>query len=797
MSIAASGFFAYPSDSATAETITNAVHELNNGGLVRLRTWEDLRVGGKLIINAVSKAIDEADIFCADITALNPNVMFELGYAIAQNKRIWLIYDPTIPELAANFEKLKILTTVGYARYENSFDIVRKFLTEKPFEDLSSTIFSEVIQPMAFSASSQSLLYLKSRQNTEASVVLSNKIEKAANAAGIPLIIDDPRESNVQPLAWYGEQVYNAAAVVCHFIGTSREGALLHNARYALVAGLAHGIRRPLLMLAHGEFAVPVDYRDLLKQYQTASEAANHFQAWIVGVLDSLQQRGLSQKAFVASVEMAQQLSAIRIGETIAENEAERLKDDYFVETAAYNEALEGRQTIFVGRKGAGKSAALIKLASVLGADKRNLVCVIKPIAYEFQGIIQLMAKYREADIKGYAIESLWKFLIYSELAKTAVAAIKLRPSQLIEPHEINLTFLLDENRDLLAADFSVRLERCVKLLLQAASQNASGTEARRVAISEALHTGFLKNLRDALSEALAPKDRVAVFVDNLDKPWDKHSDIESLSEFLLGLLKASNRVSNDFRSVSATQKTVNVSLAVFVRADIFYRVLGVARERDKIPFSKMLWSDPAQLLRIVDERFVSSATKISDAPDGVWKRFFVPEVKEIPVKDYLVSQILQRPRDLLFLVKAAITTAVNRKHSQVMEEDILTAQRQYSQFAVDSILVENGVSLKKLEDLIYEFAGCRVIQTRMEIADILKRARIKDEEENSIIEHLCNLTFLGRETEDGVFRFAEDEQDARKIAVLARNLSEKRNSPPRFKINAAFCPFLEVQGIY
>lgn len=795
MSTPVSGFFAYASDAATAETISKAVVELNAGGVVRLTTWENLRVGGKLIINAISKAIDERDVFCADITSLNPNIMFELGYAIAQNKRIWLIYDPTLPELNANFEKLRILTTVGYAKYENSHDIVRKFLNERPYEDLTATVFAEVIKPMTVRPPTESILYLKSRHNSDASVVLSNKIDKAAKAARTQLVLDDPRESSVQPLAWYGEQVYNAAAVVCHFVSPTREGALLHNARYALVAGLAHGMRRPLLMLAHGTFPVPIDYRDLLKQYQTAAEATTYLQEWITPALETLQHSGSAKKAFVATIEMAQQLSAIRIGDPIAENEAERLKDDYFIETSAYREALEGRQTIFVGRKGAGKSAALIKLSSVLSNDRRNLVCIIKPIAYEFHGIVQLLTKYRESDIKGYAIESLWKFLIYSEIANAAVASIKDRPSQAIESHEIDLVALLEQNAGLLGKDFSVRLERCVESLLPTASKVEGGVEARRMAISEALHSGTLKLLRDALSKALSPKDRVAVLVDNLDKAWNRHSDIETLTEFLLGLLKAANRITNDFRSVSATQKSVNVSLAVFVRADIFHRVASVARERDKIPYTKMIWSDETQLLRVIDERFASSVADMSGDPEAIWKRFFVSEVRQMPVKEYIVSQILPRPRDLLFLMKAAISTAVNRKHSQVTEDDILTAQRQYSQFAVDSILVENGVSLSKFEELLYEFAGRNVIQTRQQVGDILRKSGIAPSEENMVVDHLCELSFLGRETEDEVFRFAEDEKEARKIAVLARNLADANRSSPRFRVNVAFCPFLEIQG--
>lgn len=607
----------------------------------------------------------------------------------------------------------------------------------------------------------------------------------------MPIIVDDPTETTVQPLSWYGGHVYGAAGVICHFVNPARDGALLHNARYALVAGLAHGMHRPLLMLAEGNFSVPIDYRDLLKQYQTASEAERHFDCWVVNIVTAVRQRGLLEKTYVASVEMAQQLSGLRIGEFIAENEAEGLRTEYFVETAAYREALEGRQTIFVGRKGSGKSANLIKLAAALSSDKRNLVCVIKPIAYDFQAVVQLLKSCREVDIKGYTIESLWKFLIYSEMANTAANAIRSRPSTAIEADERDLMRIADANRSILDPDFSIRLERCIKLLSKAVTQG-SGIEDRQKGISEALHSGFLKDLRNSLSKALAKKNRVCILIDNLDKAWDKQSDIPSLTEFLLGLLKAASRISNDFRSVAATQQTVNVSLAVFIRADIFYRIMMIARERDKIPYSNLVWEDSEQLIRVLEERLISSRATFGSL-DAMWERFFDKEVRGLPVKEYLLSRIMHRPRDLLFFVKAATTTAVNRKHSKVTADDILAAEKQYSQFAVDSILVENGISVKDLENVIYEFVGCEPILEKQDVEALVANGGIEESTREHVIEHLCNLTFLGIEVKQDKFRFAEDEQEARKEAVLARKLAETRGYPARYRINPAFCAFLEV----
>src|SRR5436190_22954919 len=72
-------FFAYPSRPSTLpEVIRNAATQLNNGRVARFHPWEDLTIGGKFIITEICKKIASCDLFCADLTGINPNVMFEL-----------------------------------------------------------------------------------------------------------------------------------------------------------------------------------------------------------------------------------------------------------------------------------------------------------------------------------------------------------------------------------------------------------------------------------------------------------------------------------------------------------------------------------------------------------------------------------------------------------------------------------------------------------------------------------------------------------------------------------------------
>ena len=85
-----------------------------------------------------------------------------------------------------------------------------------------------------------------------------------------------------------------------------------------------------------------------------------------------------------------------------------------------------------------------------------------------------LLEKYRSRDQKGFLIESLWKFLLYSEIALAAYREIEARPAGMAaDEAEATLMRYLDD-AEFMAADFSVRLERVVEALL------TSGPEASK-----------------------------------------------------------------------------------------------------------------------------------------------------------------------------------------------------------------------------------------------------------------------------------------------------------------------------
>jgi nucleoside 2-deoxyribosyltransferase len=90
---ASEAFFAYAGYPALrAETMRAAASALSDRG-VGAKTWQALDISGRLVIRQVLQQIDNSRAVLADVSYLNSNVLFELGYAIARDKHVAILFD--------------------------------------------------------------------------------------------------------------------------------------------------------------------------------------------------------------------------------------------------------------------------------------------------------------------------------------------------------------------------------------------------------------------------------------------------------------------------------------------------------------------------------------------------------------------------------------------------------------------------------------------------------------------------------------------------------------------------------
>ena len=787
-------FFAYPSSPPSlGETIGRSIEDLHatpeiSDAALKIRPWPDISISGTRLLTQITEAIHRSDVVAFDVTYRNANVAFELGYSIAVFKRIWLSLDVSIKNADRDFKHLYTgMLGAGYARYRNHHELMEAFLCDKPWATLDQCLLAAAYQTRSPHSEHPTLLYVKPDFDTDAVISVRERLQHSPFASS--LIIDDPRENAGATLEWYADNISDADAVLVHLLGDRHNRSETYNAKASFVAGLAHGFRKPLLMLAHTPFRCPTDYQQFLKEHNTSQDCIYHLDSWMEAI--PLPRRRARRSADLRlPTSPTPQLRDLSLGEPVAENERSRL-DDYFVETSSFYEAQESDLSIFVGRRGTGKTASFIALNKEFRRDARNHVCTVQPVGYEVDGLIRLLSEDWRTAERGYLIESLWKFLLYTELAASVLTSIEDRPTyQQTTEGEEQLVQYVQANTSVLLASFSQRLNRAVGDL--SGTGHLKDIDSQRARISEYLHRTHLAQLRRLLGAALAEKTRVAVLIDNLDDQWRSGSNTRVLSELLFGLLRMTQQIVSDFQHERQNRPSVNLSLTTFIRSDIFSHIEPHASEQDRWPIRRMRWNDPDLLKGIVNER-LAHAGKSQFSADEVWTHLFPRTVVGLSPLEFLLSNTLPRPRDVIFLVKETVALAINRRREVVAEKDMLDARDRYSRYVVESVLAEDDPQLQMMEAVLFEFAGSARRLRESEVRERIRQAAVAESDVELYLHLLCDVNFLGIRAATG-YAFSEDENHRRLLLEVARKLAAENSADSVvFEVNAAFYQALQI----
>lgn len=769
-------FFAY-SDKGhkVSNSINEAIDSLKGNDLISIEPWSDMSVDGTIISSTVINSIDKCDVFLCDITNLNDNVLYELGYAIAKNKPIRIFINTSFDGTLENFKRLDILSPVAYVDYSYSNILSNKLwnLTE----GIQKSILSK-FQENNLYKQSRPLLYMKNIRESEQSSWITREINKSYPSHSC----DDPEESVNQSLEWYINELTYSNGFIAYF-QSDLEGAALRNNKISLVAGIAHGFELPTLLLSSSNYVPPLDFKTKVHVIDDKKGCEECLHNWFLEN-ESILSKDKSTSLSHDKLRMQGKLRSLNFGQNVAEYETEDLLQ-YFVETNAFREVQNNNLSLFVGRKGVGKTANLLKLNDSFKAS-HNHICVIKPVQYEIDGIIEIMKELSPAE-KGYLVQSIWKYLLYTELIKCIYLTLMKRPSFVnSNESEKEIIDFVEKNNSIVMAEFAERTQNAINQIKES-NKNFQGNKPFNQRISELLHNTIIPRIRKLLSDYCGSKERIIILIDNLDKSWSIGADIELLSKFLYGLLEVGDKIIYDFSKDSNWNKRINTTLVVFLREDIFAVMKKYIPEVDKLQISKMVWDDEELLLRVIEERM-----HVNNDVNG-WDTFFCEKVDSIPTKEYLISHILPKPRDLITLVNGALENAVNRKHSRIEEDDIIDAVEKYSAFAKSTLITELQVEYPQIEQFLLELLGENSIQDEDTLRALIDKVGIKGDKDY-FLSLLCQMSFLGLEIKSSQFMYCYDIEDYKKYTTLAKKLCEKNNSVKRFKIHPAFYADLMIE---
>jgi hypothetical protein len=583
-------FFAYPSrPEHISSQIGEAVSQIHDQNVCSVQDWRELAIGGRIIFCEICKSIRRTGVLVADLTTLNDNVLFEVGFAIGLGKRLWPIRDVSYEKDKKLLKSLDFLGYTGYHDFRSSSDIVSNFLMEKPWEakDPNDQVNHFYYEPQLDQVSR--LFYLKSNHASDGSIELTSLVKKSR----LPTTSIDPQENIQQSLRDYAKAVSSCIGAIVHMVDANRQDATIHNARCAMIAGLALAMGKPVLILQEGEIERPIDFGEIIRSYSNAKNIRLIFEHWIE---EPQRLYKSAQTQVPPQRDHQRRLAGLNLGELAAENEIEQL-EHYFVKTATYRTLLNARDAIVAGRKGTGKTALFYGIRRNYWNRQRFFVLDLKPEGHQLKLFGSVILEGFPGATKQYLIKSFWEYVILSELGRRI-----LKDQTFAYQHPETIVLYNEIERSLNPLDLSWEGDFAQRLLelvnsLKTRLEKTSRTDTP-AQITQYLYKNDLHRLRDAIGKYLAKKEGTVILVDNLDKDWKPFEDLNIEIDILRSLLDSLRVLSNTFSHSEVALKSY-----VFIRNDILRLLHERTPDKGKSNVVHLQWSDKEALREVIRER--------------------------------------------------------------------------------------------------------------------------------------------------------------------------------------------------
>jgi len=767
------GFYAYPSSPyEIGQTIEEAIAQLNaDEGNIRIKSWTALDIVGHFISERVVEGIETCDFFVADISRLNFNVTYEIGYAIGQKKPILLTRNQSIDEKGVMVREVGIYDTLGYQNYQNSSELAQ-FLKSNCQNDPVSLPNKINIQSPVY--------LLEGPHKTDWATRIVSRIKKARYLFRSFDPNEQPRLSASDAIG----QVAESHGVVIPLLSSNAVGADLNNMRGAFLAGLSDGMGKNLCMLQHGDEPVPLDYRDFVNVTRHPNDVNEHIAEFAAKVAEAFQ-----KPVQTTSDKEVSFLQSLNLGATSAENEMRTLQG-YYLKTDQFLKSIRGEANIVVGRKGSGKSAIFLQVRDRERNKKSNVVLDLKPDGYKLIKFKELILKFLEEGTFQHTIMAFWEYVLLLELCYKILEKDKenhKRDHYLYEPYrKLADSYNADEYN--VQGDFS---ERMTGLMERISSEYRSKYgEDQNVRLStanltEMLYLHDIKSLTQQVIDYMKLKGVCWLLFDNIDKGWPtsglKHEDLL----IIRALIDATRKIERQF-----DRSNIEVNSIVFLRNDVYELLVKDTSDRGKEASVILDWTDSDLLRELVRLRIVSNDLDTNSLFNSVWQKLCVSHYKGEESSQYLIDRSLMRPRFLLNLISQCRSFAVNLNHDRIQEEDIAKGLAAYS----TDLLTDIGYEINDVEgdsrDVLYAFISSSPNLNEDQLVQVLQNFSIAEPAIKRIIELLLWYGFLGL----SINREQKYIYDFHYNMKLMQGVI-KKNSGFIYYINPAFWPSLMIEG--
>jgi hypothetical protein len=715
--------FLYPSrQTQIAATIEEAIRILRDRSPDGpWRSWREFDTAGQVIFCAICKSMRASRCAIADVTTLNFNLLFEIGFALGLGLPVIPIRDTTILTSREEFQELGLLDTMGYVDFQNADILAGGILQRWPGEPLPK-VRAELNRE-------RPLFVVKASIATEGDVRLMSTLKKSAVHLRTYDVIETPRLS----LHEVQRSVNSSLAVIVHLLSPARQGAAVHNARCALFAGMAMATGKAVLLLQEDVVQQPIDYRDLVASYRSPNDVPHLVDPFLREVINLLQESSLAVPHAPERF-----LERLDLGDLAAENEIMGLRS-YFVRTAQYNEAKRGTARLVTGRKGAGKTALFYGIRDSIPRGHGHLVLDLKPEGHQFTKLREVVLSKLSPGLQEHTLTAFWNYILLCEIAQKIrdydYSWAQRDPRRWERFEKLIATYREQVPADV--GDFSERLLRQVDRLSERFGQHATDRAPTGGELTQVLFRGDIRLLDDALAPYLQEKDDVWVLIDNLDKGWPTRGTRASDILILRTLMEATRKLQRQFE-----ERGVGFHSLVFLRNDIHEHLVAETPDRGKDTAVSLDWDDEEVFKELIRQR-VNASTGVNNAFDESWARICDRFVGTQDAFRYIVARTLMRPRDLLSFLRGAIGVAINRGHERVLEADIDKAEDGYSEDMLLSTAFELRDVNPEMLDVLYTFRRSPGRLTREEVRRLLSESK-SDQSFEALVDLLIWFGFLG-----------------------------------------------------
>lgn len=708
-------FYAYPDGMpAIRDAITGAVSK-TSGSII---TWKTLQTVGFKIDNLIREKIVEADVLIADITYPNHNVFYEIGFAIANEKPVIPTLNNGIRNSALRVQEIGLFDTTGWAGYTNAEDL-HACLEKWP--EYAWT--NKYVKQRDYN---QPLFILDSLIKTD----FRNHIFHAVDNAHLQYRSFDPAEVPRLTAAQAISDISASAGAILPIISTEIVDADVHNLRAAFMLGLCHGFDVEALAIQYENGPAPLDYRDFITNSTFRRETESHVADFATNILVRNQQPARRESDAGLSV-----LTQIDLGSPMAENETQRLPI-YFVATAEFARASRAEGGVVIGRKGSGKSAIHFQIVADRSRDKRNCVVDLRPASHNLSEMREALLSVVQVGVFDHTIAAFWQFVIYFEIAlRLREFALRKAKNNFDLQNKIRAfeeRFNLTEA--VVAGDFTSRLDSAVRDVVSAA-QRFNSVDAFRKSLTNAMFESPIPDLKKFVVDMASDIEEVSILIDDLDKGWPPRQVEQHDVSTIKHLIESLNKIQRELK-----REGIPCSHLVFVRSDIYEKLVDETADRGKYNVIKVDWSDPEQLKHMLRQR-VFANMPISLGEEA-WEAL-APSTNSDSSIDRLIDASLRRPRFLIDICERMIAFAVNRGHAFVTEDDVDAALRQMSLYLVSDFGYEMRDVAGTPKDIFYRFIGKPEILSVPDIENALAGLEMNLSNEE-IISLLLWYGFLG-----------------------------------------------------